>query len=144
LTYSENDGARREAAITMTFDPRCIPGPKLVDLPDHRFEELRYLEKEIRRRPAKPTELLCEVTRQLSRIVVEELRDVLSGGASSVREHLIRAGGLHRKGSMTEDEFLAIAWLVLAQQALGQEEAGPLGVRVALERARDDAPAYDS
>jgi hypothetical protein len=123
------------------FDPRFLPGPLLIDLPDERYQELRRLDKTISRSVVNPTELLYELTHQLPREVVDQLREILEGGIESVHEVLVRSRGPRRGPTTTEDSFLALAWLQLAYQALREEEPGPLAVRIALERTRNETDA---
>jgi hypothetical protein len=131
----------RKGSNHVTFNPRLLAGPRLIDLEVSRYYQLRDLKKAIERRPSKPTELLCEVSRRLPRTVVEQLRAILEGGVDSVSESLIETGRLEMSPDITEDAFLALAWLELADQALEEEEPGPLGLLVALQPVRDESNA---
>jgi hypothetical protein len=129
------------------FNPAALPGPTLASVPVERYEELRRLYQAIERRPAKPADLLCKVTRQLPEKIVTELLALLRAedddteaddDLAPIQAALADVGGLRFVASMTEDAFLATAWLELADQALAEdEEPQPLGVLVALQPTRD-------
>ena len=131
----------------MTFNPRQLPGPQLQEIPPERYWDLVHLNKAIQRQEAKPAELLRQVTRRLPRSVVWQLQAELERGLGALHELLEEHGTLRTESGrlwmgprITEDSFLACAWLELACQAIGAgEEPAPLAVLVGLERTRDEA-----
>jgi hypothetical protein len=127
----------------MAFDPRHLPGPQLQELPPERYWDLVHLNKAIRHQQVKRGEL----TRRLPREVVWQLQAVLERGLAAMHEVLEEHGTLRKESGgvwmgprITEDSFLAYAWLELACQAIseGEEEPAPLAFLVGLERTRDD------
>jgi hypothetical protein len=130
----------------MAFDPRRLPGPQLQELPPERYWDLVHLNKAIRRQQVEPAELLRQVTRRLPREVVWQLQAVLERGLAAMHEVLEEHGTLRKESGgvwmgprITEDSFLAYAWLELACQAISEgEEPAPLAFLVGLERTRDE------
>jgi hypothetical protein len=130
----------------VTFNPRRLPGPQLQELPPERYWDLVHLNKAIQVGGAKPAELLRQVTRRLPRSVVWQLQAVLERGLDAMHGLLEDYGTLRTESGrlwmgprITEDSFLACAWLELACQAISEgEEAAPLAFLVGLERTRDE------
>lgn len=133
----------------MTFNPRQLPGPQLQEIPPERYWDLVHLNKAIQFGEAKPAELLRQVTRRLPRSVVWQLQAVLERGLGAMHGLLEEHGTLRTESGrlwmgprITEDSFLAYAWLELACQAISEgEDPAPLAVLVGLERTRDEAHA---
>jgi hypothetical protein len=116
-------------------------------IPAERYWDLVHLNRAIQIQEAKPTELLRQVTRRLPRSVVGQLQAVLERGVPAMHELLEEHGTLRTESgrlwmgpSISEDSFLACAWLELACQAVSEgEEPAPLAVLLGLERTRDEA-----
>jgi hypothetical protein len=133
----------------VTFNPRQLPGPQLQELPPERYWDLVHLNKAIQHQEARPAEMLRQVTRRVPRSVVWQLQAVLERGLHAMHDLLEEYGTVRTDSGrlwmgprITEDSFLACAWLELACQAISDgEEPAPLAVLVGLERRRDEAHA---
>jgi hypothetical protein len=128
------------------FNPAALPGPSLTALPTARYYELRALFQTIEKEREEPGPLLEKLTGQLSAAILDQLQRIVRGEGGyddkeigAVRAVLAACGGMRFEPNVTEDSFLAMAWLEVADRALENMEAGPLLTLTALWRTRDDA-----
>jgi len=128
------------------FNPAALPGPSLTALPTARYYELRNLFQSIEREREEPGPLLEKLTRQLSEAILDQLRAIVRGESGyddeevgPVRAALAACGGMRFDPNVTEDSFLATAWLEVADRALEHMEPGPLLTLSALWPTRDNA-----
>lgn len=140
----------------MRLDLRRLSGPRLDQLTAERYSRLRGLHHQIEREPPNPLDLLHGITPQLPRVLLDQLlalfraegdhRDRASGldddEPGPILTALAAFGGLRFQGSITEDAFLAAAWLELAYQAfpLDQDTRRLVELRAALQCTRDEQP----
>ena len=130
----------------MKFNPAALPGPRLTDLPPERYYELRKLHRTIERQQDMPGSLLQALTRQLPAALLDQLQAIVRGDGDyqddeigPVRAALAACGGMRFEANVTEDSFLAVAWLEVADQALEHMEASWLLTLTALWPNRDNA-----
>jgi hypothetical protein len=112
------------------FNPASLPGPRLTDLPPERYYELRKLHRTIERQQDTPERLLQDLTRQLPVALLDQLQAIVRGDGDyqddelgPVRAALVACGSMCFEANVTEDSFLAMAWLEVADQALEHMEA---------------------
>jgi hypothetical protein len=128
------------------FNPAALPGPRLTELPPERYYELRKLYQAIERRQETPGKLLEDPTRQLPAALLDQLQAIVRGHgdyqddeAGPVRAALFACGGMRFEANVTEDSFLAMAWLEVADYALEEMEIAWLLTLTALWPNRDNA-----
>lgn len=127
------------------FNPAALPGPRLTDLPPKRYYELRDLFQTIEREREQPGTLLQKLTGQLSSAILYQLQAIVRGEGGyeddeigPVRAALAARGGMRFEPNVTEDSFLAMAWLEVADRALEHMERDWLLTLTALWSTRDN------
>jgi len=99
----------------------------------------------IEREREQPRALLEKLTRQLPAAILDPLRAIVHGEGGyedeefgPVRAALAACGGMRFEPNVTEDGFLAMAWLEVADRALEHTEPGPLLTLTAPGSTRDN------